>query len=283
MDALIRMQRDAAIQGGRDMGINFNVNTRTDYSYLFSSLNQSNKNSSNSLAGLTSLLSDYTSIKTGSYGKLLKAYYAEEGNSELKSLVQKDNSSAEVVTKEDAQKLNKVQTATDTLKESADALMETGSKSLFKQKDITTKDENGVETTVKGYDTEAIYKAVSAFVEDYNAVLSAANAADNSTVTGRINTMNNSTLANEKSLNKLGITVGEDGKLSVDKDTFMKADMSTAKTLFNGTGSYGYQMSAQASLINFSAEREASKAATYTVNGDYNSALNTGNLYNSYF
>ena len=244
----------------------------------------SNKNSSsNSLASLTSLLTDYSSIKTGSYGKLLKAYYAEEGDSKLKSLTEQKNSTAEVVTKEDAKKLNKVQTATDTLKESADALMETGSKSLFKQKDITTKDENGVETTEKGYDTEAIYKAVSAFAEDYNAVLDAANSADNSAVTTRVNTMNNTTLANEKSLGRVGITVGEDGKLSVDKDAFMKADMSSVKSLFNGTGSYGYQMSAQASLINFSAEREASKAATYTVNGNYNSVLNTGNLYNSYF
>lgn len=264
------------------MGINFNLNTRTDYSYLFSSLNQNN-NSSNSLAGLTSLLTDYSSIKTGSYGKLLKAYYAEEGNSELKSLTQKKDTTSDMVTKEDAKKLNKVQTATDTLKESADALMETGSKSLFKQKDITTKDANGVETTEKGYDTAAIYKAVSAFAEDYNAVLDAANTADNSTVTNRINTMNNNTMANAKALNKLGITVGEDGKLSVDKDTFMKADMGSAKSLFNGTGSYGYQVSAQAALINFSAEREASKAATYTVNGNYNSTLNTGNLYNSYF
>lgn len=265
------------------MGININLNTRTDYSYLFSSLNQNNNNSSNSLAGLTSLLTDYSSIKTGSYGKLLKAYYAEEGSSRLQSLTQKDNSTAEVVTKEHAQKLNKVQTATDTLKESADALMETGSKSLFKQKDIITKDENGVEVTSKGYDTEAIYKAVSTFAKDYNAVLDAANSADNSTVTNRINTMNNNTLANEKALSKIGITVGEDGKLSVDKDAFMKADMGSVKTLFNGTGSYSYQVSAQASLVNFSAEREASKAATYNVNGDYNSVLNTGNLYNSYF
>ncbi len=263
------------------MGINFNVNAKTDYSYLFSSLNSSNS-SSNSLASLTSLLTDYSSIKSGSYGKLLKAYYAEEGNSAVSSLVE-DSSSSSVVTKADAQKLNKVQTATDTLKESADALMETGSKSLFNQKDITTTDENGVETTEKGYDTAAIYNAVSAFAEDYNAVLDAANAADNSTVINRINTMNNNTLANEKALNKLGITVGEDGKLSIDKDTFMKADMGSAKTLFNGTGSYGYQVSAQASLINFAAEREASKAATYTVNGDYSSVLNTGNLYNSYF
>ena len=275
-------QHEAVIQGGSKMGIKINLNTRTDYSYLFSSMNQNN-NSPNSLAGLTSLLTDYSSIKTGSYGKLLKAYYTEEGSNRFRNLTQQDKSNAEVVTKEDAQKLNKVQTATDTLKESADALMETGGKSLFKQKDITTKDENGVEVTSKGYDTEAIYKAVSAFAKDYNAVLDAANSADNSTVTNRINTMNNNTLANEKSLNKIGITVGEDGKLSVDKNVFMKADMGSVKSLFNGTGSYGYQVSAQAFLVNFSAEREASKAATYNVNGDYNSAMNSGNLYNSYF
>lgn len=264
------------------MGIN--INARTDYSYLFSSLNNQNSSSSNSLAGITSLFSDYASIKNGTYGKLLKAYYAEEGgNSDLSSIVNKKDTTSDVVTKEDAQRLNKVQTTTDSLKESADALLETGSKSLFKQKDITTKDANGVESTTKGYDTEAIYNAVNKLVENYNSVLSAANTADNSNVTGRINTLVNNSLANEKSLNKLGITIGTDGTLSVDKDTFMKADMSTAKTLFNGTGSYGYQISAQASLINYSAEREASKAATYTGTGDYSSVLNSGNLFNSYF
>lgn len=264
------------------MGINFNLNTKTDYSFLFSSLN-SNKNNTNSLAGLTSLLTDYSSIKTGSYGKLLKAYYAEAESGKSEKVTDKKETSAEIVTKDDAKKLNEVQKATDSMKESAGVLIETEDKSLFAQKDVTTKDANGVETIEKVYDADAIYKAVSDFAKDYNAVLDVANSADNSTVTNRLNNMNKVTLANEKSLNKIGITVGDDGKLSVDEAAFKKADMGRVKTMFNGIGSYAYQMSTQASFINSAAEREASKAATYTASGDYNSILNAGNVYNNYF
>lgn len=257
------------------MGIN--INAKTDYSYLFSSMN--NKNSQ--VSGMASLLSDYSSIKSGSYGKLMKAYFAETGNSAVDKLAK--NSNSNVVTREDAKKLNKVQTATDSLKESADALLVTGSKSVFEKKDITTKDENGVETTAKDYDKDAIYSAVSSFVNSYNSVISAVDNAENSTVTNRGVVMANNTAAYEKSLNGIGITVKDDGTLSLDKDTFMSADMSKVKGLFQGNGSYGYQTSAQVSMINYSASNEASKAATYTGSGSYNSILNTGNLYNSFF
>ena len=57
------------------MNINFG-GLKQDYSFLFSGLNSS-RNSSNNL--LTSInLSDYNSIKTGTYGKLLKAYYKKD-------------------------------------------------------------------------------------------------------------------------------------------------------------------------------------------------------------
>ncbi len=50
------------------MGIKVNVSTNQDSSYLFQSL------SSGGMGNLN-FLSDYTSIKNGSYGKLMKSYY----------------------------------------------------------------------------------------------------------------------------------------------------------------------------------------------------------------
>lgn len=234
---------------------------------------------------MSNFLSDYASIKNGSYGKLMKAYYSQNSNSDVKKLA-KDSVGRTVkdaVTKEDAKKLNKVQTTTDELKESADALLKTGSKSVFAQKDITTKDENGLESTKRGYDVDAIYSAVNDFVNKYNSVINAVDSADVSTVTSRAQNMVNQTSYNESLLNKVGITMKDDGTLSLDKDTFMKADMSKVKSLFNGSGSYGYQVSAQASMINYSADRAASKTAIYTGSGTYNSVLNNGSIYNSYF
>lgn len=263
------------------------INFRTDYSFLFSSMNQSSGGFS-----MNSWLSDYTSIKNGSYGKLMKAYYSVDNSSKsgkssssnsIKDIAKNNSIVKETITKEDAKKLNKVQTTTDALKESADALLKTGNNSVFAQKDITTKDENGLESTIKGYDVDAIYKAVNKFVQNYNSVVNAVDDANVDSVTRRAQNMVNQTSYNEKALNKIGITMNDDGTLSIDKDTFTKADMNNVKSLFNGSGSYGYQISAQASMTNYAADRAASRSNTYTGNGTYDSFLNSGNIYNSYF
>lgn len=56
-----------------------NISTRTNYSYLFNSLNSSSSSSSNIFNSIN--LSDYSSIKSGSYGKLLRSYYSSAASS----------------------------------------------------------------------------------------------------------------------------------------------------------------------------------------------------------
>ena len=274
-----------------------NINTRQNYSYLFSSMNMFGGNSnSGGFSGMSGLLGDYASLKNGSYGRLMKAYYtADKTDSTSKS--KKNNHSnvideltrsnsnltKKAVTKDDVKKLNKVENAADALKTSADALITTGSKSVFREKDITTKDEKGVESTARGYDTNAIYDAVNKFVTNYNSVITTAKEADNANVNSRSTSMMNNTAVNAKSLNKIGISINKDGTLALDKDAFMKSDMGSVKSLFNGNGSYGYRVSAQASMIDYAADREASRTNTYTVDGTYNAAFSSGNIYNSYF
>ena len=46
--------------------------------------------------------------------------------------------------------------------------------------------------------------------------------------------MVNTTKANSKVLKELGISVDSNNKLVIDKDTFMAADMSVAKSAFAG-------------------------------------------------
>ena len=53
------------------MGIN--INAKSDYSFMFSSLG-----SGAAGVGSSNFLMDYASIKNGSYGKLMKAYYRSE-------------------------------------------------------------------------------------------------------------------------------------------------------------------------------------------------------------
>ena len=94
--------------------------------------------------------------------------------------------------------------------------------------------------------------------------------------------MVNATKANENMLSKVGITINEDNSLSLDKDTFNKANETTVKTLFNSTGSYAYNVSASASFINFTADNEALKANTYDFTGNYGANFTSGSIFNTY-
>ncbi len=236
-----------------------NIAAKSDYSYLFKGLG-----SSGGGMGNLNFLSDYASIKNGSYGKLMKAYYNTKTSSEVDSLVNKTSNSTSTDT---TKTLAKVQNNTDSLKESADALLKTGKKSVFEGKEVN----------------EDVYKAVSKFVDSYNSVISSTKDANSSSITNRTNNLINSTKNNSDLLSDIGITVGSDNTLSIDKEAFMKADFTTVKGLFNGNSSYAYRISAQASMINFVANNEAVKANTYNFTGAYNNNYNSGNIYNSFF
>lgn len=237
----------------------------TSLSSFFSSSSYSRSNSNNSI----SFLSDYASIKNGSYYKLMKAYYG--GNDKISPLV-----SSTATSKESAKKLTAIESGADDLKEVADELYNGGTKSVFKQVDI--KQEDG--TTKKGYDVDAIYKKVNQFVESYNDLLESTEDVDSDSLERAAKNLKNVTNSNAKNLADIGITVKSDGSLKLDEETFRKTDMSKVKDLFNGTGSYGYQVSARASMIDYAAEREAAKANTYNKYGSYNSNYNYS--YNSY-
>lgn len=266
------------------MGINFNVNMKQDYSYLFQGLS-GNKGSN---LGNLNFLSDYASIKNGSYGKLLKAYYAKDKvDSSSKTTTDKTENKTDAKTTstatDSAETLAKIQKSADELKESADKLIAKGKDSLFSEKDITTKDENGVETTSRGYDVDAIYGAVSDFVNDYNKLINDASDSTSNNVLNKALTLVNQTAANKNLLGKVGITLNEDDTLSIDEKAFKSANMTTVKSLFNNTGSYAYKASAQASLIDFAAENESSKANTYTVNGTYSNNYSMGSIMDTLF
>ena len=84
-------------------------------------------------------------------------------------------------------------------------------------------------------------------------------------------------------LSKVGITIGSDSSLSMDESTFKKSDMSVAKSLFNGTGSYAYTVATKSAMANSYADMAAKQANTYNKYGRYGSAYTQGSLYNSYF
>jgi len=239
----------------------------------------SKSSSSSPFSALTSSLSDYNMIRSGSYKKMMTAYFAKTDASAFRSSFNtktKTNSTS----KDSAETLTKVQGAAEDLKDSASKLLKTGTSSVFSKE--STKDDTG--KTALEYNKDKIYSAVKSFVDDYNEMIKAADDAKTSGIQKTAISMINGTSRYESSLSKIGITIDSDNfRLSIDKDTFMKADMNQVKTLFNGSGSFASNVKSQASMMEFKAENEASRANTYSRYGSYNSTYSSGSMWDSYY
>lgn len=231
--------------------MSININPKTDYSSLFGSLN--NGRSSSALTDL-SWLSEYASIKSGSYGKLMKAYYASDVSEEVQKTASKEKIPA---ASNETKAYNKVATAADSLQTSITSVGKIGAKG----------------------DSDELYTAVNSFVKDYNSLVEATEKVSDTNVTDRVKTIETYTKTNEDELKKLGITLDKEGKLNLDKDAFYRADKGGIDKLFASRGSYGYAVSVSAGMAQSSANYDALKESTYTSAGKYSSV--TGSLWDS--
>lgn len=232
--------------------INFNeLANYYDAGYDFSSLLGGTTNSSGNLLG------DYASIKNGSYGKLMKAYYAKQD--EEKALSSGDST----------QKLTLLRSSADSLKKSAETL---NRDDLWEKKKFTkTDEETGEKTEVEDYDWKAITKAVKSFIEDYNSVIELAGDSETQSVLRNTSWMVNMTDKAQNLLSKAGINIGKGNKLELDEEAFQKADIVALKSLFKGYGSYADRISQKAGNISNAATR--TKGTTYTKKGEYSDML----------
>ncbi len=237
------------------------------YSNFFNSTSLFSQNSSrNSGLGMESLLSDYKSIKTGSYGKLMKSYYQK--NPAATAIVGKDNTKVNKGASADTtEQIQKLKSTSSELAKSASALYSASANSLY---------EKGNE--------DKLFKAVSSFVEDYNSAVKASGDSDNKKILRSASTMTNAVSVSSKLLGKAGITINSDNTLAIDEKAFKAADTSTVKTLFNGNRSLAYQTGTSASFINMYAGQDAAKSSgIYNGRGTYVSSLSTGMLFDSMF
>lgn len=231
------------------MGIG--IQAKTDYSALFQSIGKGSSN--------LNFISDYASIKNGSYGKLMKAYYAKDGASkQLSSVV--DSKKTTNAAADDASTLTEIRKSAQKLSETAESLAKTDFE-----------------------DQEKSLKAVKGFVDDYNKMINDGLKADTSSISKKIVSMDNLSLSNEKNLSNVGITLKDDGTLSLDEEAFKKADSASLKSLFGGAGSYGYSVSQQAELIDYQANYEGIKASTYQRTGSFNTANISGSMFDTFF
>ncbi len=251
------------IKGVIRMNITSIVGTATsnNSSSIFSSMlgNSSSGSSTSSVSSLSTggSLIDYNLLKSGAYGKLMKAYYSEQSS----------------VTSEEQEKKTKSLNVT---KSASEDLAKSTSKLQKMDFDTASKDD--------------VISALKSWSEDYNTLIESTEDVDDTSTLRQVLWMTQQTSANESLLSKAGIDVNADNTLSIDEDALK--DMSdedfnklrgSLKTLFSGTVSYGNQVLSKASATYSAAASVVNATSTgsaYTRQGTY-SSLMSGTIWDS--
>lgn len=234
---------------------------KTDYSFLFDSLN-GKSNSSDFFKSVN--LSEYNNIKSGVYKKVLNAYYDKQASTKSDKKTDKKDTVQDKAVK----KLTEVAKDASELQTSAEKLIKVGSKSVFNKEDGE-------------YNTEKIYDAVKDFTAKYNDVLSSMSKSENDDIEKQVSDVTKLVVEYKEELKSIGITINEkDNSLQLNEETFKSADMDAVKKLFNGNSSMAYVISSRASNVGMDANSEMNAMKNYTNTGNYSDSLNIGNLLN---
>ena len=125
------------------------------------------------------------------------------------------------------------------------------------------KDQDGNEA----YDIKKILSTAKSFVNNYNTMFDKAESSSNSGVLSNLSYIRNRTANNTKALKEFGISVDKKGRLSIDEETFQKADMSKVQDFFKDYGSY---VASNASRVDYYMNTRANAASGYTSKASYN-------------
>lgn len=238
---------------------------KTDYSFLFDSLN-GKSNSSDFFKSVN--LSEYNNIKSGVYKKVLNAYYDKQVSTKSDKKTDKKTDKKDTVQDKAVKKLTEVAKDASELQTSAEKLIKVGSKSVFNKEDGE-------------YNTEKIYDAVKDFTAKYNDVLSSMSKSENDDIEKQVSDVTKLVVEYKEELKSIGITINEkDNSLQLNEEAFKSADMDAVKKLFNGNSSMAYVISSRASNVGMDANSEMNAMKNYTNTGNYSDSLNIGNLLN---
>lgn len=242
------------------MGININVGGNQDYSYLFQSLS-----SSSGGMGNLNFLSDYASIKNGSYGKLMKTYYGT-GLDAGKTTFSKKYSSSDVVDKILEEKKNpKVSKEA----QEANANLTTGLSSLKTSVSALQNSKTYTDTENGQSAADKVVSAMKSYVSDYNNVVKAAKGSTLAGKTAYVENMMNSTAANADKLSEVGVTINSDGTLELNAAKLKEAGISSkVQELFSPDNimSYGSTIASRVKFAGGSTSSSATTGSTETSN-----------------
>lgn len=230
-------------------------NVKTNYSSLFSSLG-----SGAAGVGSSNFLTDYAAIKNGSYGKLMRSYYGTVKSSATSGA---KSSSGYVIDKILEEKKNP-KVSKDV--QEANANLTTGlsnlknSVSTLQNSKTYTDTENGQSAADK------VVSAMKTYVADYNNVVNAAKGSTLSNKTAYVANMMSGTAANADKLSEIGVSVNDNGTLTINEDKLKTADISKVQELFSPKDimSYGSMIASRVQFAGTSSSTGAAAGSTET-------------------
>ena len=226
-----------------------NISGNSNIQTLFSSVGNSKKdekeNSMNSLFSALGSgdangvdLSTYNALKNGSYYKVMKKYY-------------KNRSETQIPEEELKKAEKKIEATADAAGDVVGAFNEI--------KKLSFKEEDREKAAEKAAD----------FIKKYNSLVSYGDGSLYNNVAQKTEWMMNLTDQNAALLNNAGITVGADGKLSFDKEAFMKADEDTLRDTFTRNASWAEKVEYKAEQVYSLALTGDTSANSYTNSATY--------------
>ena len=254
------------------MGISINVPAfKQDYSSLFSSIGSAAGNAASS-----NWLGDYAMIKNGSYGRLMKAYYAEAKSDSTgqSSSTSKSRSSSNVLDKILEEKKNPTVSKEA---QKANASLTSGLSSL--KTSVSTLQSDGLyKDTVNGQSAaDKVVSAMKAYVSDYNDVVTAAKGSTLTNKTAYVANMMSTTAANADKLAEIGIKVNAKGTLEINEAKLKTADISKVQEMFSSKDILSYG-STVASRLQYAGATTSTSAATDSTGTDSAAASSAASL-----
>ena len=136
-------------------------------------------------------------------------------------------------------------------------------------------------------DRDKALSAAKDFVNSFNELYSSTRQSGNKSVSSKSEFISNMTGAYARKLENAGISVGSDGKLSINEEEFKNADAADLDKIFGKSNSFASFMSSQGKSLAAYADTSAYTGSTYTKSGSVASASNasaiSGLVYNQLF
>ncbi len=123
---------------------------------------------------------------------------------------------------------------------------------------------------------DSVRSELNKYIEFYNSTIQTAKSSGVSGVISNLATMQQKTAQYTASLAEIGITVGSDGKLSVNKDTF---DSANDDKIQSNLISYTSAIETNARLLNYYSTTKNDSSSGYLANGKYNTTDIVSSMY----